>query len=117
MTGILAGVSKLLNVLPPSRRKPPVGEARAFAPLFKALGDGTRLEIVALLAAAAGELCACEIERRFDLSQPTISHHLRLLREAGVVTSERRGSWVYYTLDPDGVEALSKFRALVEGRS
>jgi ArsR family transcriptional regulator len=110
-------MSKLLRVLPTARRKPPVGEARAYAPFFKALADPTRLEIVALLSAAAGELCACEIERKFDLSQPTISHHLRLLREAGVVASERRGSWVYYALDPDGVEALSRFRALIEGRS
>lgn len=109
-------MSKSLRVLPTARRRPPVGESRPFAPLFKALGDPTRLEIVALLAAAAGELCACEIERRFDLSQPTISHHLRLLREAGVVTSERRGSWVYYALDPEGVEALDRFRALVAGR-
>lgn len=110
-------MSKALRVLPTARRRPPVGEARGFAPLFKALGDPTRLEIVALLASSAGELCACEIERRFDLSQPTISHHLRLLREAGVVTSERRGSWVYYALDPEGVEALSRFRALVSGRA
>lgn len=68
--------------------------------MFKVLGDETRLEILGMLAAAKGELCVCEIEAHVKhLSQPTISHHLRLLREEGLVKAERRGTWVYYELD------------------
>jgi ArsR family transcriptional regulator, arsenate/arsenite/antimonite-responsive transcriptional repressor len=88
-----------------------------YASFFKALGDATRLEIVSLLGAAGSPLCACEIEARFALSQPTISHHLRLLREAGVVTSERRGSWVYYALDPGATTRIESFRALLAQRA
>ena len=70
-----------------------------FAKLFKALGDATRLEILGLLAAGGGSRCACEIEEHFHLGQSTISHHLRVLREAGLVVSERRGLWIHYSLD------------------
>jgi ArsR family transcriptional regulator len=84
--------------------------------VLRALGDETRLRIVSLLAAAQGELCVCDIEARFALSQPTISHHLRLLREAGVVQSERRGTWVYYRLDRATCARLSALvDALTEG--
>ncbi|MBK6940886.1 MAG: winged helix-turn-helix transcriptional regulator [Planctomycetes bacterium] len=71
-----------------------------YAPLFKALADETRLEMVGLLAAHGREMCVCDIEAHFAVSQPTVSHHLRVLREAGIVSSERRGSWVYYVLKP-----------------
>jgi ArsR family transcriptional regulator len=77
--------------------------------LFKALADETRLEIVALLAAADAPLCACEIEACFDLSQSTVSHHLKLLRKAGVLTSERRGTWIFYALDRAVVERGAGF--------
>ena len=89
--------------------KLPPDALRAHAGLFKALGDPTRLEIVGMLADAGGELCVCEIEPRFDLSQPTISHHLRLLREAGIVRAQRRGSWVYYAIDPEAIETIRTF--------
>jgi DNA-binding transcriptional ArsR family regulator len=79
---------------------------RRFAPLCKALGDETRLTILELLARRRGDLCVCEIDAHFDLSQPTISHHLKLLREAGLVRCERRGPWAYYSLDHAAVEAL-----------
>jgi len=85
----------------------------AYTPLFRALGDETRLEIVGLLAACGQELCACEIESRFDLSQPTVSHHLRILREAGIVTAERRGTWVYYALAAGARARLRSFDALL----
>ncbi|HKB15373.1 MAG TPA: metalloregulator ArsR/SmtB family transcription factor [Planctomycetota bacterium] len=85
----------------------------AYAGLFRALGDETRLEIVGLLAARGRELCVCEIEAHFDLSQPTVSHHLRILREAGVVASERRGTWVYCSLEPAVRERLGAFEALL----
>jgi ArsR family transcriptional regulator len=82
--------------------------------LLKALADETRLEIVGLLAAKRRELCVCEIESHFELSQPTVSHHLRILREAGVVSSERRGTWAYYALEPRAIEALGRFHGLLK---
>jgi ArsR family transcriptional regulator len=102
----------------PSDCCPPTGRirpkaTRPFAQLFKALGDPTRLEIVGLLASARGELCVCDIEARFDLSQPTVSHHLRILREAQIVSSERRGTWVYYALEPRARERLRAFDELL----
>jgi ArsR family transcriptional regulator, arsenate/arsenite/antimonite-responsive transcriptional repressor len=86
---------------------------RPYARLFKALADETRLEIVGLLAARGSELCVCDIESHFELSQPTVSHHLRVLREAELVTSERRGTWVYYALDHRNLALLEEFSALV----
>ncbi|MCX4239899.1 ArsR/SmtB family transcription factor [Paraliomyxa miuraensis] len=93
---------------PSGRRKP--RELRSYAGLLKALGDETRLEIVGLLAAAGQPLCACDIESHFDLAQPTISHHLKVLRKAGWLGSERRGTWVFYDLDR---EAVSRLEGLV----
>jgi ArsR family transcriptional regulator len=86
-----------------------------YARLFKALGDETRLEMLGLLAAAGAELCVCDIERQFDLAQPTVSHHLKVLREAGLVTSERRGTWVYYALDRGALGRLKEFQAMLGG--
>src|SRR3954453_3563413 len=79
--------------------------AAELAALFKALADPTRVAIVNRLAAAP-EVCVCDLTATFELSQPTISHHLRLLREAGLVESERRGTWGYYRLVPDAIEQL-----------
>jgi ArsR family transcriptional regulator, arsenate/arsenite/antimonite-responsive transcriptional repressor len=98
----------------PSKKLRPKATA-AYVKLFKALGDETRLEIVGLLAAAGTELCACDIESHFQLSQPTISHHLKILREAGLLTGERRGTWIYYALDRGTLSLLSEFRSLVAG--
>ena len=79
--------------------------ARAAA-VFKALGDSARLRLFdAIVAAAPGEICVCDLPD-LELSQATISHHLRKLRDAGLVTSERRGTWVYYWAVPGGLEAL-----------
>jgi len=96
----------------PKRRTKP-REVRPFAPLFKALSDETRLEILALIAEAKGPLCVCEIEAHFDLSQPTISHHLKLLRKVGVLSTERRGTWMYYSLEPAALERLGQFASLL----
>lgn len=68
------------------------------AALFKALGDETRLKMLATLARTDGEVCVCEFTDTLPLNQPTVSHHLRILREAELVTCERRGTWVYYRL-------------------
>jgi DNA-binding transcriptional ArsR family regulator len=83
--------------------------------LLQALGDPVRLAIVRELAAQP-QVCACDLTSCCDVSQPTVSHHLRTLREAGVVTSERRGTWIYYRLAPDVAERLATIaRGLVPG--
>ncbi len=75
---------------------------------FKALGDPVRLRLLSLIAArAGGEVCVCELTDAFTVSGPTISHHLRVLREAGLIDCERRGTWVYYWVVPATLSALS----------
>jgi ArsR family transcriptional regulator, arsenate/arsenite/antimonite-responsive transcriptional repressor len=75
---------------------------------FKALGDPARLRLLSMIAARAGdEVCVCELTDAFTQSGPTISHHLKVLRDAGLVSSERRGSWVYYRVVPSTLAALS----------
>jgi ArsR family transcriptional regulator len=83
--------------------------------LLAALADPTRLAIVRELA-ASNETCACDFTSCCDVGQPTVSHHLRVLREAGVVTSERRGQWIFYRLVPDVAQRLGAIaRDLVPG--
>lgn len=81
-------------------------DAERLAPMFKALGDPVRLQMVSMIAAKP-ELCVCEITPAFELSSGTISHHLKTLREAGLVDCERRGTFVYYWVQPEALEALS----------
>jgi len=78
------------------------GDYTAEAALFKALGDPHRLVILAALARAEGEICVCDFTEALPLNQPAVSHHLKILRECGLVQSQRRGTWVYYSL-ADGV--------------
>ena len=73
------------------------------AALFKALGDPTRLGILKLLARHGEPVCVCDITGHFELNQPTISHHLKLLREAGLVSASRRGTWAYHSVRPEGL--------------
>jgi ArsR family transcriptional regulator len=73
---------------------------------FKALADPTRLDIFRLIAVQEAPICACDVVDRFDVSQPTISHHLKVLREAGLITVSRRGVWAYYAADPRGLALL-----------
>lgn len=83
--------------------------AASLAKGFKALGDPVRLRLLSLVAARAGdEVCVCELTDAFTLTGPTISHHLRVLREAGLVECERRGTWVYYRVVPATLAALSQ---------
>ena len=85
-----------------------VEQAASVAGLFKALSDPVRLRLLSLIAShAGGEACVCDLTPAFDVSEPTISHHLRVLREAGLVTSQRRASWVYYRLVPEALTGLS----------
>lgn len=81
-------------------------DAERLAPMFKALGDPVRLRMTSMIASVP-ELCVCEITPAFDLSSATISHHLKTLREAGIVDSERRGTYVYYWIQPDAIAALA----------
>ena len=83
-------------------------QAVELATAFKALGDPVRLRLLSLIASrAGGEMCVCELTPAFDLSQPTISHHLKLLRLAGLIDCERRGTWVYYWALPKTLNRLS----------
>jgi ArsR family transcriptional regulator len=82
-------------------------EAERMAAVAKALGDPIRLQLVDVLRQHAGEVCVCELVPLFDLSQPTVSHHLKVLREAGIVGSERRGLWAYYYVLPEPLEEFS----------
>jgi ArsR family transcriptional regulator len=75
----------------------------------KALGDPVRIQLVDVLRKHAGKVCVCELVPLFDLSQPTVSHHLKVLRDAGVVDSERRGLWAYYYVRPEALEELSRW--------
>ncbi len=93
----------------PLIREPLTAEwAGDLARMFKALGDPVRLRLLSLIASqAGGEACVCDISDSFDLSQPTISHHLKVLREAGLLDCERRGTWVYYWVIPAALQQLS----------
>jgi ArsR family transcriptional regulator len=81
--------------------------ALRMAEVAKALGDPVRLQLVDVLRKHAGKVCVCELVPLFELSQPTVSHHLKVLRAAGIVGSERQGLWAYYYVIPDALRELS----------
>ncbi|MFF0448089.1 ArsR/SmtB family transcription factor [Streptomyces sp. NPDC004609] len=84
-------------------------QAQTLAKVFKALGDPVRLRLLSMIASrAGGEVCVCDLTPAFDLSQPTVSHHLKLLKQAGLIDSERRGTWVYYRLLPQMTDRLAE---------
>ena len=88
-------------------------QATQVAPMLKALADPVRLRLLSLVASHAdGEACVCDLNDAFDLSQPTISHHLKLLHDAGLLDREKRGVWVYYRLN---TAALGDLSALLGG--
>ena len=82
-------------------------DAIRLADVAKALGDPVRIQLVDVLRKHAGKVCVCELVPLFDISQPTLSHHLKKLRDAGIVDSERRGLWAYYYVLPDALKELS----------
>ena len=101
-------MSNPFTVSPVSQAAIDETECLPLARMFKALGDPVRLRLVSLIAShPGGEACVCDISGTFDLSQPTISHHLKTLRSAGLLDSERRGSWVYYRVIPSALQRLS----------
>jgi ArsR family transcriptional regulator, arsenate/arsenite/antimonite-responsive transcriptional repressor len=117
-------MSKSLSVLdpaataaccPPLSREPlSADQARQVAPLLKALAEPVRLRLMSLIAShPGGEACVCDLTGAFDLSQPTISHHLKVLHEAGLLDRDKRGVWVYYRAR---TEALDSLGALIGDR-
>jgi ArsR family transcriptional regulator, arsenate/arsenite/antimonite-responsive transcriptional repressor len=84
-------------------------QAERIGAVAKALGDPIRIQLVDVLRKHAGKVCVCELVPLFDLSQPTVSHHLKVLREAGIVDCERRGLWAYYYVRPEALEELSRW--------
>ncbi|MBO3742967.1 ArsR/SmtB family transcription factor [Actinoplanes flavus] len=93
---------------PLARQRVPAETAALLAPAFKALGDPVRLQLMSMIASApGGEACVCDLTPAFELSGPTISHHLKTLREAGLVDAERRGTWVYYRARPGLLRQLA----------
>jgi ArsR family transcriptional regulator, arsenate/arsenite/antimonite-responsive transcriptional repressor len=82
-------------------------QAVRMAAIAKALGDPVRVQLVDVLRKHAGKVCVCELVPLFALSQPTVSHHLKVLRQAGIVGSEREGLWAYYYVIPDALKELS----------
>ena len=84
-------------------------EAERMAEVAKALGDPIRLQLVDVLRKHAGKVCVCELTPLFEVGQPTVSHHLKVLRTAGIVGSEREGLWAYYYVRDDALEELSRW--------
>jgi ArsR family transcriptional regulator len=98
----------------PLTKEPLTADAAVrIAPLLKALADPVRLRLLSLVASHAdGEACVCDLNDAFDLSQPTISHHLKVLHDSGLLDRSKRGVWVYYRVRPD---ALADLGALIGG--
>lgn len=111
----VAPVQSVARCSPLSREPLSEVEAGEVVPLLKALGDPVRLRLMSLVAShEGGEACVCDLNDAFELSQPTISHHLKILHEAGLLEREKRGVWVYYRARTDALTNLSK---LISGLS
>jgi ArsR family transcriptional regulator len=98
---------------PIAEQRIPAETAALLAPAFKALGDPVRLQLMSMIASApSGEICVCDLTPAFDLTGPTISHHLKTLRDTGLVDAERRGTWVYYRPRPGLMRQLASLLAV-----
>ncbi len=112
-SGSLAGSGDRLACCVPLAQEP-ITEAHAdrLAPLLKALADPSRLRLLSLILSHEGaEACVCDLTPSFELSQPTISHHLKVLHESGLVNREKRGTWVFYQARPEAMAALHQLFA------
>ncbi len=99
---------ELLCCAPMTREPLSAAESGRLASTFKALGDPVRLRLLSLIASHdGGEACVCQLTGAFEVSGPTISHHLKVLREAGLIDGERRGTWIYYRVRPEAMQALA----------
>jgi ArsR family transcriptional regulator len=104
----VAAVTGAACCAPLAREPLNAAEAGELAPLFKAIGDPVRLRLLSLIAChEGGEACVCDLTDAFELTGPTISHHLKVLKQAGLIDSERRGTWVYYWINPQVLQRLS----------
>jgi ArsR family transcriptional regulator len=106
---VLAQLAEVVGCCSPLARQPlSADQSVELARVFKAMGDPVRLRLLSLIAShAGGEACVCDLTDVFDLSGPTISHHLKVLREAGLITGQRRGTWVYYRVHPELLAQVS----------
>lgn len=92
------------------------GGAAELAPLFKAVADPVRLRLLSLIACHdGGEACVCDLLGEFDVTAPSVSYHLKILREAGLISSERRGTWIYYRVNPDVIARMSAVLVMPSG--
>ena len=104
---VLSPVATVACCAPLTREPLSQQAAEQIAPLLKALADPARLRLLSLVASHAdGEACICDLNPALDLSQPTISHHLKVLHEVGLLDREKRGVWVYYRVRPEALSAL-----------
>ena len=94
----------------------PARDQQRLVTVFKAVADATRLEILRLVGAQAGPICVCDIVDRFDLGQPTISHHLRVLREAGLLRTSKIGIWAFYELGAGAKDLLGEAAGLLAAK-
>jgi ArsR family transcriptional regulator len=106
---MLAALTEAVGCCSPLVREPLSAEqALELSRLFKAMGDPVRLRLLSLIAShEGGEACVCDVIGVFELSGPTISHHLKVLREAGLISGQRRGTWIYYRVHPEALARLS----------
>ena len=105
---VLTPVEAVACCSPLSREPLAQDAAERIAPLLKALADPVRLRLLSLVASQeGGEACVCDLNDAFDLSQPTISHHLKVLHEAGLLERDKRGVWVYYRASQDALRSLA----------
>jgi ArsR family transcriptional regulator, arsenate/arsenite/antimonite-responsive transcriptional repressor len=107
------GEAVIMKIIPPLCGPPLLAgrltltESHDLAALFRVLGEPARLQLLSLIAAQpSGEVCACELVEVLGLSQPTVSHHLKVMYEAGLLQKERRGTWIYYRILPDRLAEL-----------
>ncbi|MBZ0306774.1 MAG: metalloregulator ArsR/SmtB family transcription factor [Anaerolineae bacterium] len=87
-------------------------QADELTALFKALSHPVRLQMLDLISQGEGEVCVCDLEHHFDLTQPTLSHHIKVLREAGLIQSEQNRVWVFHRIDPDRVRQIRNVLSL-----
>jgi ArsR family transcriptional regulator len=106
---VLLDVTQTMACCPPLSARPlSTEQAEAIAPMLRALGDPVRLRLMSLVAShQGGEACVCDLHDAFKLSQPTISHHLKVLHEAGLLDRDKRGVWVFYRVRQEAMTGLS----------
>jgi ArsR family transcriptional regulator, arsenate/arsenite/antimonite-responsive transcriptional repressor len=109
---VLAELTEAVGCCSPLVREPLTApQAVELSRLFKAMGDPVRLRLLSLISShEGGEACVCDLSGVFDLTGPTISHHLKVLRKAGLISGQRRGTWIYYQVHP---EVLAKLAAVL----